>query len=98
MKNPYNKAFLIPDALVLLCFVKKLSVKGIIWNTQGVNKTKKPKKNAVKNMDNKPLFSFYSASGLISFFTTVFVSSSIKFDGSSVAVVAVDKSKVTILL
>ena len=98
MKNPYNKAFLIPDALVLLCFVKKLTVIGIIGNTQGVNKTKKPKKNAVKNMVNKPLFSFSAASGLLSFFTTVLVSSSIKFEGSSVAEVAVVKSKVTILL
>ena len=38
-----------PLALVLLCFVKKDTVIGIIGNTQGVNKAAKPLKNAIKN-------------------------------------------------
>ena len=40
-------AFLIPEALFLLCFVKKLTVMGIIGKTQGVNKAIKPLKNAI---------------------------------------------------
>ena len=43
-------AFLIPAAFVLLCFVKKLTVIGIIGNTHGVNKAAKPLKNYKKKI------------------------------------------------
>ena len=43
-------AFLIPLALVLLCLVKKLTVIGIIGNTQGVSKAAKPDKKAIKKI------------------------------------------------
>ena len=42
--------------MLLLCFVKKLTVIGIIGNTQGVNKAAKPEKNAIMNIVNKLLF------------------------------------------
>ena len=47
-------AFLIPAPLDLLCFVKKLTVIGIIGNTQGVNNAANPEKKAMKNMAHKP--------------------------------------------
>lgn len=37
-------AFLMPAALFLLCLVKKLTVIGIIGNTQGVNNAANPEK------------------------------------------------------
>ena len=46
-------AFLIPAAFVLLCFVKKLTVIGIIGNTHGVNKAANPPKKLKKNNVNK---------------------------------------------
>ena len=54
IKTPYIMAFLIPAARFLLCFVKKLTVKGIIGNTQGVNKAANPDKNAIKNIPHNP--------------------------------------------
>ena len=48
-------AFRIPAALLLLCLVKKLTVIGIIGNTQGVSKAANPDRKAMKNIDHKPL-------------------------------------------
>ncbi len=48
-------AFLIPAALFLLCLVKKLTVIGIIGNTQGVNNAAKPDKKAIKKIPSKLL-------------------------------------------
>ena len=81
---PYIIAFLIPLALVLLCFVKKLTVIGIIGKTQGVSKAAKPDKNAIKNIVNKPVFglelSIFSA---VTIFESVFaVFSVIKAEAS----------------
>lgn len=42
-------AFLIPSAFVLLCLVNKLTVIGIIGNTQGVSNASKPEKRQKKN-------------------------------------------------
>ena len=44
-----------PCALDLLCLVKKLTVIGIIGNTQGVNKAAKPLKNEIikQSLENK---------------------------------------------
>ncbi len=53
-----------PAALVLLCFVKKLTVIGIIGNTQGVSKAANPEKKAIKKMLNKPLFVFGASTGV----------------------------------
>ena len=55
-------AFLIPCDLFLLCFVKKLTVIGIIGNTQGVNNAANPERKAIKNIASKPF------SVLLSFF------------------------------
>ena len=49
-------AFLIPFAFVLLCFVKKLTVIGIIGKTQGVSNAANPDKKAMKKIDHNPLF------------------------------------------
>ena len=62
MKIAYRMAFRIPAARVLLCFVKKLTVSGIIGNTQGVNKAAKPERNAIKKIVHSPLFSESSSS------------------------------------
>jgi hypothetical protein len=59
----------------LLCFVKKLTVIGIIGNTQGVNKAANPDKNAKKKIDHKliegfgPGISFFTDTALDSVFT-----------------------------
>ena len=54
MKKPYKMALRIPIFLFLALFVKNETVKGIIGNTQGVNRAIsppiKPKKNMVKNV------------------------------------------------
>ena len=42
-------ALRIPAAFVLLCFVKKLTVIGIIGNTQGVKSANKPPKKPAIN-------------------------------------------------
>ena len=47
-------AFSIPFAFDLLCFVKKLTVIGIIGKTQGVSKAANPDKKAMKNIDHNP--------------------------------------------
>ena len=45
MKKPYNNAFETPDPLFCPLFlVKKLTVKGIIGNTQGVSNANNPPK------------------------------------------------------
>ncbi|MNS76729.1 hypothetical protein D3C72_1102850 [compost metagenome] len=54
MEIPYKMAFLIPCALVLLCFVKKLTVIGIIGKTHGVNNAAKPEKKAIKKIESNP--------------------------------------------
>ena len=50
-------AFLTPAALDLLCFVKKLTVIGIIGKTHGVNRAAKPEKKAIIKIDHKLLLS-----------------------------------------
>ena len=61
-------AFFFPSAFVLLCLVKKLTVIGIIGNTQGVNKAAKPPKKAKKKIAHNPFFSSLGAEvGAISF-------------------------------
>ena len=61
-----------PCNLFLLCFVKKLTVRGIIGKTQGVNKAVKPNKKASKNIESK---SPESASICCSFFMGFFKTS-----------------------
>ena len=61
-------AFLIPSAFDLLCFVKKLTVIGIIGKTQGVNKAAKPLRNDKMKMVKTDL------SSLLSFSFVIFVS------------------------
>ena len=46
IETPYKTAFFFPSAFVLLCFVKKLTVIGIIGKTHGIIKAIKPLKNA----------------------------------------------------
>ena len=46
-----------PALLDLLCLVKKLTVIGIIGNTQGVNKAANPEKNAIMKIDQSPISS-----------------------------------------
>ena len=48
-----------PCAGFLLCFVKKLTVIGIIGKTQGVNNAAKPPRNAKKNIVHKPFSSSF---------------------------------------
>ena len=48
-------AFRIPFAFVLLCLVKKLTVIGIIGNTQGVSSAANPERKAIKKIDQNPL-------------------------------------------
>ena len=55
IKNPYINALVIPFFLSLLLFVKKLTVNGIIGNTQGVNNAIRPPKNPNTKMDRKLL-------------------------------------------
>ena len=50
-----------PALLDLLCLVKKLTVIGIIGNTQGVNKAANPEKNAIMKIDQSPIFSSESS-------------------------------------
>ena len=57
-------AFFFPSALVLLCLVKKLTVIGIIGNTQGVNKAANPPKKAKKKIAHNPFFSSLGAAQL----------------------------------
>ena len=54
-------AFRIPAPFDLLCLVKKLTVIGIIGNTQGVNKAAKPEKNAIMKIDQSPISSSESS-------------------------------------
>ena len=61
-------AFLIPSALVLLCFVKKLTVIGIIGKIQGIKSAAKPPKKAKKKIVHK-LFSSLFGVALFEFFT-----------------------------
>ena len=49
-------AFLIPVDLFLLCLVKKLTVIGIIGNTQGVSKAAKPLIKDKKKITSRDLF------------------------------------------
>lgn len=67
-------AFLIPVVLLLLFFVKKLTVIGIIGNTQGVSSAANPDKNAIKKIVNKPELDS-GTSGIFSamFFVSAFV-------------------------
>ena len=57
IETPNKIAFRFPSAFVLLCFVKKLTVIGIIGNTQGVNSAAKPPTNANRKIDQRPFFS-----------------------------------------
>ena len=50
-----------PCALDLLCLVKKLTVIGIIGNTQGVSKAAKPLKNEIMKMSQKDLGSSFDS-------------------------------------
>ena len=59
METPYKMAFFFPSAFVLLCFVKKLTVIGIIGKTQGVNNAANPPKNAKKKIDHNPFSSVF---------------------------------------
>ena len=65
-------AFLIPFAFVLLCFVKKLTVIGIIGKTHGVSNAANPDKKAMKKIDHNPLCleGFVSRTGTFSGVTT----------------------------
>ena len=65
---PYNNAFVIPFARVLLFLVKKLTVIGIIGNTHGVSNAAKPPKKPVMKMLHHALPAVNS-SPLLSFFT-----------------------------
>lgn len=61
----------IPFALFLLCLVKKLTVRGIIGNTHGVNNAANPDKNAIiKIVQRLRSFSFssFTVSSLSFFF------------------------------
>lgn len=73
---PYNKAFLIPSAFDLLFFVKKLTVIGIIGNTQGVSNAAKPLKNEIMKIRNIDLAglpgAFLRFLSTLSLFTTLF--------------------------
>ena len=53
MDTPKRIAFRMPTAFVLLCFVKKLTVIGIIGKTQGVSKAAKPAKKLKINKVHK---------------------------------------------
>ncbi len=53
-------AFLIPADLVLLVFVKKLTVIGMSGNTQGVKRAASPKPNPIRKINNNPSSSFSS--------------------------------------
>ena len=61
IETPYNMAFFFPSAFVLLCFVKKLTVIGIIGKTHGVNNAANPPKNAKKKIDHNPFSSVFGA-------------------------------------
>ena len=66
-------AFLIPCALVLLCFVKKLTVIGIIGNTQGVNSAASPLAKDRKKITQIELL--LSSSFVLSFLLSLFLTS-----------------------
>ena len=59
IETPYKMAFFFPSAFVLLCFVKKLTVIGIIGKTQGVNNAANPPKKAKKKIDHNPFSSVF---------------------------------------
>ena len=59
METPYKMAFFFPSAFVLLCFVKKLTVIGIIGKTHGVNNAANPPKKAKKKIDHNPFSSVF---------------------------------------
>ena len=61
IETPYKIAFFFPSAFVLLCFVKKLTVIGIIGKTHGVNKAANPPKKAKKKIDHNPFSSVFGA-------------------------------------
>ena len=65
-------AFFIPFALVLLCLVKKLTVMGIIGNTQGVSSAAKPEKKAIIKMLNKLLLDEFAPFLVTVVFTSFF--------------------------
>ena len=50
-----------PSARVLDCFVKKLTVMGIMGKTHGVNSAANPKPNPSKNVQKSPFFAFLLA-------------------------------------
>ena len=50
IETPYNNAFKIPDVLDFDLLVKKVTVIGIIGNTQGVSNAIKPPPKPFKNM------------------------------------------------
>ena len=53
MDTPKMMALVIPAERVFDCLVKKLTVSGIIGNTQGVNSAVNPNKNASINRDHQ---------------------------------------------
>ena len=84
-------AFLIPVALLLLFFVKKLTVIGIIGNTHGVSSAANPDKNAIKKMVNKPELGSW-ASGIFSemFFVSAFFMASVARAAPSISFASSD--------
>ena len=61
-----------------LCLVKKLTVIGIIGNTQGVSKAVKPNKKAIRKVPNKPfVFSFFCDFLSFKYFAPAFSSTTV---------------------
>ena len=64
--------------MFLLCLVKKLTVIGIIGNTQGVSKAVKPNRKAIRKVPNKPFdFSFFCDFLSFKYFASPFSSTAV---------------------
>ena len=70
-----------PTALFLLCFVKKLTVIGIIGNTQGVNNAVNPNKKAIINVLKSPLLGSFFSDTAIELSTVLTFSEAVVFVG-----------------
>jgi hypothetical protein len=75
--------------------VKKLTVIGIIGNTQGVNKAANPEKKAIIKIDNKPFSG--SDVGAVTDLSTVFVSSFTTSVEATTGAVLAESSTKTVL-
>lgn len=64
IESPYTKALTIPCPRSLLCFVNKLTVKGIIGNIQGITNANKPPDTPNKNVAQR-LELFESSVGVV---------------------------------